>query len=148
MNPRSTLMCGLHTSDALCPRSMLLRGLHAGVPLRLNGCFATPMPLFCSPGGHGNISDTAGSHNGGDARGGSSCSVFTRALPVARAKKIYQSNPHVTGFSNTIKTTRINGKKSDQDKIYTRCSPAISSDLFLDLGEQHKELVKEMGFDG
>ncbi|XP_040376002.1 uncharacterized protein LOC121053302 isoform X2 [Oryza brachyantha] len=85
MNPRSTLMCGLHTSDALCPRSMLLRGLHAGVPLRLNGCFATPMPLFCSPGGHGNISDTAGSHNGGDAR---------------------------------------------------------------DLGEQHKELVKEMGFDG
>uniref|UniRef100_A0A0D3FS79 Uncharacterized protein n=1 Tax=Oryza barthii TaxID=65489 RepID=A0A0D3FS79_9ORYZ len=35
-----------------------------------------------------------------------------------------------------------------QEKIYTRCTPAILSDLFSSFGDQQKELVKQMGFDG
>uniref|UniRef100_A0A0D9ZGN8 Aminotransferase-like plant mobile domain-containing protein n=1 Tax=Oryza glumipatula TaxID=40148 RepID=A0A0D9ZGN8_9ORYZ len=81
--------------------------------------------------------------------GGGSSSVFTRALHAAQARKMHQRKQLPgSAVSNSKKTSGIKGKKVVQEKIYTRCTPAILSDLFSGFGDQQKELVKQMGFDG
>uniref|UniRef100_A0A0E0NFI4 Uncharacterized protein n=1 Tax=Oryza rufipogon TaxID=4529 RepID=A0A0E0NFI4_ORYRU len=93
---------------------------------------------LCSPAAGANVSGGSGSS-----------SVLTRALHAARARKMYQQK-QLAGIavSNSKKTSGIKGKKVVQEKIYTRCTPAILSDLFSDIGDQQKELVRQMGFDG
>uniref|UniRef100_A0A0E0ME31 Uncharacterized protein n=1 Tax=Oryza punctata TaxID=4537 RepID=A0A0E0ME31_ORYPU len=53
-----------------------------------------------------------------------------------------------SAVSNSKRTSAIKGKKVVQEKNYTRCTPAILSDLFSGFDDQQKHLVKQMGFDG
>ncbi|BAS94496.1 Os05g0471900 [Oryza sativa Japonica Group] len=93
---------------------------------------------LCSPAAGANVSG-----------GGGSSSVFTRVLHAAQARKMHQRKQLPgSAVSNSKKTSGIKGKKVVQEKIYTRCTPAILSDLFLGFGDQQKELVKQMEFDG
>uniref|UniRef100_A0A0E0G9V6 Uncharacterized protein n=1 Tax=Oryza nivara TaxID=4536 RepID=A0A0E0G9V6_ORYNI len=97
-----------------------------------------PTLHLCSPAAGANVSG-----------GGGSSSVFTRALHAAQARKMHQRKQLPgSAVSNSKKTSGIKGKKVVQEKIYTRCTPAILSDLFSGFGDQQKELVKQMGFDG
>nr|BAD37729.1 hypothetical protein [Oryza sativa Japonica Group]BAD38572.1 hypothetical protein [Oryza sativa Japonica Group] len=97
-----------------------------------------PTLHLCSPAAGANVSG-----------GGGSSSVFTRALHAAQARKMHQRKQLPgSAVSNSKKISGIKGKKVVQEKIYTRCTPTILSDLFSGFGDQQKELVKQMEFDG
>uniref|UniRef100_A0A0D9XKE5 Aminotransferase-like plant mobile domain-containing protein n=1 Tax=Leersia perrieri TaxID=77586 RepID=A0A0D9XKE5_9ORYZ len=79
---------------------------------------------------------------------GGSSSLFTKALHVARSRKMYQRKqlPGIA-VSNSKKRSGIKGRKTEKEKIYTRCAPGIVSDMFVGLDDQQKELVQQMGFE-